>query len=263
MLVLTRTVTLTALLASALGCVSAGTHEAMMAERDGLTQQAEGLTADKALLEGRIQELDAELASLASTNSTLSAQVNASAKKVTDLSGTYQALVANLESELASGQVEIQQMRDGLQVNVADDVLFLSGSAQIDARGRAMLQKVAEQLLAIPNPIRVEGHTDDIPISGALASRYPTNWELAGARAASVVRLMAEDGVESSRMRAVSSGEYSPRALNDSDEGRAQNRRIEIRLLPMIELENVATREAPEAVSAGDTVAAAAVPADS
>ncbi|MBW2725392.1 MAG: OmpA family protein [Deltaproteobacteria bacterium] len=154
-------------------------------------------------------------------------------------------------------------MRDGLQVNVADDVLFLSGSAQIDARGRAMLQKVAEQLLAIPNPIRVEGHTDDIPISGALASRYPTNWELAGARAASVVRLMAEDGVESSRMRAVSSGEYSPRALNDSDEGRAQNRRIEIRLLPMIELENVATREAPEAVSAGDTVAAAAVPADS
>lgn len=261
MLVLTRTATLTALLASALGCVSAGTHEAMMAERDGLAQQAEGLTADKARLEGRVSELDAELASLVSANSTLSAQVDETTKKVTDLSGTYDALVASLESELASGQVEIAQMRDGLRVNVADDVLFSSGSAQIDARGREVLQKVAEQLLAIPNPIRVEGHTDDVPIAGALTSRYPTNWELAGARAASVVRLMAEDGIEASRMRAVSSGEYSPRAPNDSDEGRAQNRRIEIRLLPVVDLENVATSEAPEAVSADEKGAAA--PSDS
>ncbi len=267
--VLTRTVALTALLASTLGCVSAGTHEAMRVERDGLAQQTDGLTAEKARLEEQLAERDAELASLASANSMLSAQVEEGDKKVTDLSGTYDALVANLQSELASGQIEILQMRDGLQLNVADDVLFSSGSVQVDARGREVLQKVAEQLLATPNPIRVEGHTDDVPISGALASRYPTNWELAGARAASVVRLMAEGGVEASRMRAVSSGEFTPRAPNDSDQGRAQNRRIEIRLLPVVGLEKVDlekvglekadTAEKPESIAIGQIGMAAAV----
>ncbi len=226
----TRTVFLVALLSSALGCVGAGTHEAMVAERDRLAQRSDGLSADKARLEGRV-------VLLASANTALSSQVDESSKKMMDLSGTYDALVANLEFELASGQVEIQQMRDGLRVNVADDVLFPSGSAKVDAQGRVVLQKVAKHLIATPNPIRVEGHTDNVPISGLLTSHYPTNWELAGARAASVVRLLADAGIAAPRMRAVSSGEFSPRAPNDSDEGRARNRRIEIRLLPVVDKE--------------------------
>jgi chemotaxis protein MotB len=245
MFISTRTVLLGVLLSGALGCVSTGTHEAMVAERDSVTLRADELSADKASLEGRVSDLDAELAALASANATLSSQVNEGAKKVSNLSGTYDALVANLESELASGKVEIQQMRDGLRVNVADDVLFSSGSAQIDAQGSEVLQKVAAQLLGTPNPIRVEGHTDDVPISGALAAHYPTNWELAGARAASVVRLLADGGIEASRMRAVSSGEFSPRASNDSDEGRAQNRRIEIRLLPVVDGKDAIASEEP------------------
>ncbi len=243
MLVSIRTVFLAVLLSSAVGCVTTGTHEAMVAERDGLSQRADGLEADKARLEGRVAELDAELASLTSSNATLSSKLDESSKTVSDLSGTYDALVASLQSELASGQVEIQQMRDGLRVNVADDVLFSSGSAKVDSQGREVLQKVAKHLVETPNPIQVEGHTDDVPISGALISRYPTNWELAGARAASVVRLMAEEGIEESRMRAVSSGEFAPRVPNDSEEGRAQNRRIEIRLLPASKTADAAGEE--------------------
>jgi chemotaxis protein MotB len=244
MLVSTRTVLLTTMLAATVGCVSSGTHDAMVAERDGLVQHAEGLSGDKAQLEGRIAELDAKLASLESQKTEMASKIDRGSEKMADLSGTYEALVANLESELASGQVEVLQMRDGLHVNVADDVLFASGSALVDPKGQEVLAKVAAQLVATPNPIRVEGHTDDVPISGALSSRYPTNWELAGARAASVVRMLAEEGIDAPRLRAVSSGEFSPRAANDSDEGRALNRRIEIRLLPVVEhADGIASQE--------------------
>jgi chemotaxis protein MotB len=72
----------------------------------------------------------------------------------------------------------------------------------------------------------VEGHTDDVPV----ARRYPSNWELAAARASSVVRLMIELGVEPDRLKAVSRAEFAPVASNETDEGRAKNRRIEIQL---------------------------------
>jgi chemotaxis protein MotB len=263
MIFATRATLFVMLLSGALGCVSAGTHEAMMAERDGSTRRADELAADKAGLERRVAELDVELSLLESQNTELASEVDETSEKVSNLSGTYDALVANLESELASGKVEIQQMRDGLKVNVADDVLFFSGSAEVDAGGQEVLQKVAQQLIDIPNPIRVEGHTDDVPISGALSSRYPTNWELAGARAASVVRLLADEGIESARLRAVSSGEFSPRVANDSEEGRAKNRRIEIRLLPLVDAadsvaieEPAASEPAPAAVALGDVAVA-------
>ena len=240
-----RTVLVSALLAGALGCVSAGTHDQALAERDGLAQRADALSTDKTELEGRVAELDTQLASLSSANAMLSSKVAAGSKKMFDLSGTYDALVANLESELASGQVEIQQMRDGLRVNVADDVLFASGSARVDTGGIEVLKRVAAQLVATRNPIRVEGHTDDVPIAGSLTSRYPTNWELAGARAASVVRLLADEGIKPTRLRAVSSGEFSPRKPNDSEQSRAKNRRIEIRLLPMADTEGAVASKQP------------------
>jgi chemotaxis protein MotB len=140
--------------------------------------------------------------------------------------------VSDLEAEVASGHVQIEQLRDGIRVNVSDEILFPSGSAEFDDHGREVLKKVAAQIANSPHQVEVEGHTDDVAIVGVLAQRYPTNWELAGARAAQVVRLFQDEGIDGSRMRAISNAEFDPTAANDSPEGRQQNRRIGIRLIP-------------------------------
>ena len=91
---------------------------------------------------------------------------------------------------------------------------------------------MAGRLTEVEHQIEVAGHTDGVRISGALAQRYPSNWELAGARAAVVVRLLAKQGVPANRLVAASFGETKPVDSNDTAEGRAHNRRIDIRLVP-------------------------------
>jgi chemotaxis protein MotB len=104
----------------------------------------------------------------------------------------------------------------------------------------------------------VQGHTDNVPIH---SERYPTNWELAGARASRVVRLLEENGVDPGRLWAVSHGEYAPVAPNDSNAGRAKNRRIEITLKPVAGVAAAAAQEerAP-AAEAGTQAANPATP---
>ena len=91
---------------------------------------------------------------------------------------------------------------------------------------------MAAQLAELKDFIEVRGHSDDRNIGGNLAKRYPTNWELAAARAARVVRLLESKGIPGDRLAAVSLGPHQPVAPNDTVENRARNRRIEIRLLP-------------------------------
>ena len=128
--------------------------------------------------------------------------------------------------------MEIERLRNGIQLNLSQDILFDSGSTQLDEQGAEVLSRVAAQLLGADARIEVVGHTDNVQISSRLKGRYPTNWELAGARAGSVVRLLQEEGFDGSRLLAVSSGPFSPRVPNDSPAGRAKNRRIEILLIP-------------------------------
>ncbi len=254
-----RTAALVSLLAGAVGCVTAGTHEAMVAERDGLSERANTLAAEKGQLEGLVADLEV---SLESANSSFAEQLSEAESKASSLTGTFKALLTDLESEVASGKLEIQRVRDGIQVNLANDILFPSGSARLDDQGRGVLAKVARHLVDAPNAIRVEGHTDNVPISSTLTSRFPSNWELAGARAASVVRLLEDQGIAGSRMRAISSGQFAPRALNISDAGRAKNRRIEIRLLPLpVEGKEIAKQEKAESGTPSSENPAA--PADS
>jgi len=207
-----------ALSIGALGCVSSSTHHAALKERDRLARSN--------------AELEQQLHALEQTREELSGQLADKDAQLSDTRGTYDALVRDLKSELASGQVQIEQLRDGIRVQLAQEILFPSGSAELDAGGAEVLGKVANQMVASPHRVEIEGHTDDVPIKGSLAQRYPTNWELAAARAARVVRLFQEAGMEGTRLRAVSRSEYQPVATNDSPENREKNRRIEIRLLP-------------------------------
>ncbi len=159
-------------------------------------------------------------------------QLRIAAEREAETLKLYDDLVGELNTELQANQIKIEQMKDGLVVNLTESILFPSGSASLNKKGISVITKVSDKLQSVKYQIVVAGFTDDIPISGSLTKRYPTNWELAGARAASVVRLLEKNGLDQDKLVAVSYGEAQPIAPNDTAEGRSKNRRIEIRLKP-------------------------------
>ena len=209
-------------LATTTGCVTKGNYEAMVSERDALD-------ADRAALQGQVAELAFANEELAKLIAEREETVTELQRDMVELRGNYDGLIGELKSELESGQVQLERLKNGIRLNVSDEILFPSGSAELDDEGRELLVKVSEQIRGRQDLVEVEGHTDNVPIA---TNRFPTNWELAAARAARVVRLLQEQGVDGTRLRAVSNAEYHPVAPNDSDEGRAKNRRIGIRLIP-------------------------------
>jgi len=244
-------VALAALLPLAAGCVSSGKYREVVGERDRLQERVEqlevsstSLDAERARLLDQMEDLrqkqeqlDRDVARLRKAEAELSqnlaareAELQVRNQELGELRSTYHGLVSDLEAEVAAGQIEIEQLREGLRLNLSEDVLFPSGSAEMNPQGREVLGKVAERVKSVPHRVVVQGHTDDVPIATA---RFPSNWELAGARASRVVRLLAENGVDPTRLSAVSLSEYQPRAPNDTPEGRARNRRIEITLQPI------------------------------
>jgi chemotaxis protein MotB len=242
---------LAALAASA--CVSRGNYDALAQERDQLEAklvQAErsnaSLSAERLRILDELEDLNQErnrlqtdVTKLERTRGELSKSLSqreqelaARRTEIERMRSTYDNLVSDLESQVSAGEIEIEQLREGVRLNLSQEILFPSGSAELGAGGRRVIGTVAARLVDVDYRIEVQGHTDDVPISGALARRYPSNWELAAARATEVVRLLALRGVAGERLTAISFGEYHPVSPNDSPEGRAANRRIEIRLLP-------------------------------
>ncbi len=213
------------LLGGTLGCVTKGSYNELQGERDALASERDMLVMKNT---GLREEVD----TLVASQLELSQELEARDVQVIELKGTYDQLVDELQSEVASGQIEVQQLLDGIRLNVSDELLFSSGSASLNSDGRKLIGRVAAQIRDERAIISVEGHTDNVGISQALQSRYPTNWELAGARAATVVRALAESGVAPESLRAVSRGPFVPLASNDTAEGRAKNRRTEIILRP-------------------------------
>jgi chemotaxis protein MotB len=206
--------------------------ESLSAERVRLMDEMEDLRATRDGLESNVQKLERTEEILSSTLRDREAKLASTQKEIQDLRGTYEGLVEDLEQELADGHIQIEQLREGIRLNLTQDVLFPSGSAQLNDSGVAVLRKVASRVESVPHRVEVQGHTDDVPVSGRLAKRFPSNWELAGARAGGVVRVLAGAGIPETRLTAVSFGEFMPVASNETDEGRALNRRIEIRLIP-------------------------------
>jgi chemotaxis protein MotB len=253
---------------AASGCVNAGRFDAVKAERDklqaeksNLEQRVEMLESANASLEGARFALIDEMEDLRQTHESLGrdvqrleraeahlsenlaarevelvqrkAELASSERELAKLRGAYEGLVEDLEAEVASGRIQIEQLRDGLSLNLSQEIMFESGSANLAQGGGAVVRTVAERLQALPNDIEVRGHTDDVALKGS--PLYPSNWELAAARAARVARLLVDAGVSPERLSVVSFGQYAPIASNDTPEGRAKNRRIEIALKPTAE----------------------------
>jgi chemotaxis protein MotB len=268
------------LLSTALGCVTKGTYDEVADERDRLAvarrdlenrvEQLEAanqsLTAERIALIDESEDLrisseqnEREAARLARAKSQLTknleereALLAARNAEIEKMRSGYDGLISDLEDEVASGQIQIEQLRSGLKLNLSEEILFPSGSASLNASGQAVLSKVGRRLIELPHSIAVEGHTDDVPV----ARRYPSNWELAAARASSVVRLLADLGVEPDRLKVVSRGEFMPVASNDTAEGRAKNRRIEIQLDAPIDKSGETSSAEGQPAEAGSKAAA-------
>jgi len=151
--------------------------------------------------------------------------------KATDM--VQQMLTETVEKEVRSEGVTVTRLDERLRILVPDTLLFPSGSAEISEEGQRIILAVARRLAQIAGAVEVQGHTDNRPIRGKLAKQYPTNWELSTARATAVVRLMEEQGgIGSRRLLGAGLSMHRPIASNDTEEGRARNRRIEIVVTP-------------------------------
>lgn len=154
---------------------------------------------------------------------------------VARLKSTYDNLVKDLQQEIKQGEIKITQIKDKLSVNMVEKILFDSGKAEIKPKGKEVLKKVGDILKKVTDKqIRIEGHTDNVPIGPGLQAKYPTNWELSTARATTVARFLQDKAeIDPKLLAAAGYSEFRPIAGNDTDEGKAQNRRIEIVLLPL------------------------------
>lgn len=142
-------------------------------------------------------------------------------------SGGVEALVAEVENAMArmitQNLVTIRRNQFYLEIELNSTFLFSSGSAELSIDAELVLQQIAAILAKQPNRIHVEGYTDNVPVQSAI---YPSNWELSSARAAAVVRLFADRGVNPARMAAVGHGEQRPAESNATEAGRNKNRRV-------------------------------------
>lgn len=234
------------LTATALGAVlyygwqifSAERNRAELAERelgDSKLKSVE-LDASNRALADRVQALETEKQTLSTSMTELSEDLKEAEAELERMKATYESLEEKLQAEIKKGDIRLSQVEGRIKVDLVDKVLFDSGQAELSARGAEVLSRVANVLASVEDKkIQVSGHTDDAPIINALKERYPTNWELSAARAVNVVRFLTEKGnVSPKRMVAAGHGEFEPVATNATPGGRAQNRRIEILLIPAL-----------------------------
>jgi len=129
----------------------------------------------------------------------------------------------SFEDLIFEGQVSVQKKDDWIEISLDDTVVFSSGGVEPIYEALPIIEKIARIMDDHENAMLVEGHTDNVPIR---SSTFPSNWELSAARAASVVRYLALEGVSASRMGAMGYGEFQPVARNDTTAGKRKNRRV-------------------------------------
>ncbi len=168
-----------------------------------------------------------------------------------------------MKSLIDSKMVTVRREHTWLEIEINTDILFPSGAGSFSPAAAPVLDKLAEVLQPFPNPIRVEGHTDDRPIRTAA---FPSNWELSAARAASVVHEFTKVGIDPLRLEIVGFGEFHPRQPNDSPVGRNANRRVAILVLDEVAARGTVTAKsgdrAPESPAPGAAAVDAADPAN-
>ena len=195
-------------------------------ERDTLKQQLSAeqkkntqLVSDRSSLQSSVEEMEGALREQARRQAEADARI-----------ASFRALLDRFRPLIDTGKLKVRIVEGRMVLVLATDILFDRGSAKLSEDGRVAIMDVASVLASFPDrSFQVEGHTDNDPIS---TRRYPSNWDLAADRALNVVKTMIEGGLPATQVSGSSYGDNKPVVSNERDEGKAQNRRIEIVILP-------------------------------
>jgi chemotaxis protein MotB len=200
-------------------------REALRVEEDLLEAQLEAERA-RDLLDARgleAQQLRGRLDQLAAIEA-----------EVRERNRIYEEVLGRFRSLIDAGRLSVSISRGRMVINLPQDILFASGSATLGREGRETLTEIAEVLGEFEDrSFQVEGHTDDDPISTV---QFPSNWELSAARSLSVVKLLVDRGVSPTLVSGAAYGEFQPVATNETEAGQRLNRRIEIVMLPNLDV---------------------------
>jgi chemotaxis protein MotB len=220
------------LLLIAVGCVSQAKHQELLNNYEDLTRKKSGLEQSCA---ESIDQLDAQTAALAEKTAELekqNAEAAARAGEKADEAAAMAEMVIALEEKLAGEEARISQLDNALKIEVVDKLMFASGSAEVTKEGSKILAKIAPTLIAATaKDIVIIGHTDDLPPSANLARRYPSNWELSAARAASIVHILTwHYKISPTRMIIEGAAHYHPMTTfaTEDKSARKTNRAVEI-----------------------------------
>jgi len=211
------------------------------AKKDSLVSESEkklqAAQAHVLYLEGEIAKKHNEIGVLNRELSVLKGKKATNEAKMGQLKSTYEALVSDLNHQIENQEVTIKNFEEKISVTFVDRILFDFGKATITPEGRKILKRVGEILQNIHGrKIRVVGHSDNIPILPLYQSKFPSNWELSASRAAAVVRDFQQNAdIDPANLEAVGRSFYDPIASNETEEGRALNRRVEIIIAPKLD----------------------------
>lgn len=210
----------------------------------GLEEDRLELTAERNEARREVQRLQTLLGEQGAEYQALAArlaQLQAIEQEVRERNRIYADVIDRFRSLTDGGQLSVAIQRGRMVIQLPQDVLFPSGSATLNREGQDVIRQVGTVLATFPDrTFQVEGHTDNVPIS---TERFPSNWELSSARSLAVVRVLVQGGVEPDKVSGAAFGEYQPVASNDDAQSRRRNRRIEIVMLPNLDV--IAETEVP------------------
>ena len=221
----------------------ADSEEALNAKISGLDNQIAELTKHRDDLQAQLDEANASLSMYESKTGGLEKALKATKADLDELKKQraaaearlrkYRQLAAKLASMVQSGKLKVKVRNGKMVIELANNILFDAGKTELKEDGQAALTELAAVLQTIKDrSFLVTGHTDNVPVK---ASKFKSNWELSTARAVTVVQYLQGGGVKPDKLAAAGYGEYDPVASNDTDDGKALNRRIEIVLMPNID----------------------------
>jgi len=204
-------------------CVSSGKYDEAVAEMDDMRKSLGSTQEELSASQEKLSASQAEIATLR--------KIEAETKRRNEI---YAEFVNRLQSMIDGGQLTVSIDAGRIVINLPNNVLFNSGSARLNSDGQKALTQIGDVLKQFSDRrFQIEGHSDNVPIKSA---RFPSNWELSTARALSVVHLLTEMGVAPENVSAAGFGEFRPRADNETEEGKKLNRRIEIVMLPNLDI---------------------------
>lgn len=218
-------------------------------------------------LTARLNERENELANLSKERSMMATALSDFESRNAQADARiqeYNALIQRFQKLIDAGKLKIKIVDGRMVVELPSDILFASAQATLSRDGHKSIREIAAVLAEVPDrKYQVEGHTDDWPIQTV---RYRNNWELAAARAITVVRTMIDTGLAPERVSAAGYGDTRPVGDNETQDGRAQNRRIEIVIVPDLsglpgfnelnEIDSAEQRSESPAVEAAETIEA-------